>query len=149
MFKRVLFGVLFLAGLGLLIWASDRVTLQGERTIYTTDCEQGVWQGTRCTGKLVAGARYRYRSLRTRREVVFWIAKSPEPSGKYTNCIVQDRDNWSCKASLDLGASITHEMVNGRAVRDASANTRPFHPIEKWKWWLMRVGVHLFHQGSY
>jgi hypothetical protein len=76
MFKRVLFGVFFFAGLGLLIWGSDRVTFQGERTIYTANCEPDVWQGMRCTGKLVAGPRYRYRSLKTRREVIFWIAGS-------------------------------------------------------------------------
>ena len=149
MFKRVLFGALFFAGLGLLIWGSDRVTFQGERTVYTGNCEPDVWQGMRCTGKLVAGPRYRYLSLKTRREVVFWIAGSPEPSGKYTNCIVQDRGNWSCKASLETGASITREMENDRAIPDASGSTRPFHAVPKWKWWLMYLGLHLFHEASY
>ena len=82
-------------------------------------------------------------------KVIFWIAGSPEPSGKYTNCIVKDRGNWSCTASLEKGASITHEMENDRAVRDASGNTRPFHAIAKWKWWLMHVGLHVFHEASY
>ena len=31
------------------IWASDRITLQGERTIYTVNCEGGNWVGNRCT----------------------------------------------------------------------------------------------------
>jgi hypothetical protein len=149
MFKKVLFGALFFASLALLIWASDRVTFQGERTVFTVDCVPDIWQGLRCTGKLVAGDRYRYRSLKARREVIFWIAGSPEPSGKYTNCIVKDRGNWSCTASLEKGASITHEMENDRAVRDASGNTRPFHAIAKWKWWLMHVGLHVFHEASY
>ena len=60
MFKKVLFGALFFASLALLIWASDRVTFQGERTVFTVDCVPDIWQGLRCTGKLVAG------DLRTR-----------------------------------------------------------------------------------
>ena len=33
-----------------LLWGSDRITMQGERTIYTADCERGTWNGDTCSG---------------------------------------------------------------------------------------------------
>ena len=45
------------AVLGFAAWASDFVTMQGERTVSTDDCNGGAWQGDRCTGSVVAGTR--------------------------------------------------------------------------------------------
>ena len=148
MVKRLL-GVFFcISILGILIWASDRVTLQGERTIYTVNCEQGVWQDIKCTGTLVAGDRYRYLSLKARHEVIFWVAGSAEPSGKFTDCTVENRGNWSCKANVDSAKSITHEMVNDKAKPDPIGLTRPFHAVPKWEWWLLRVGFPGFSEAN-
>ena len=36
---------------GVFIWGTDYITLQGEWTIYTVECTQGVWNGDICTGK--------------------------------------------------------------------------------------------------
>jgi hypothetical protein len=88
MVRLWVFLILGLVGLGTLIWASDHVTLEGERTIYTVTCESGVWDGLRCTGRLVAGDRYRFRSSRSRNEVMYWTAGSDAPSGKYASCQV-------------------------------------------------------------
>ena len=149
MVKRV-FGILFALGLlCAVVWASDRVTLQGERTIYTVNCEQGVWQGLECTGRLAAGDRYRYLSLKTRHELIFWIAASKEPSGKLIDCTVENRGNWSCKANADSARSITHEMVNDKAKPDPTALTRPFHAVPKWKWWLLRAGLPGLSEANY
>ena len=80
-----LFVVVFVA-LGVFIWASDRITLEGERTIYTVGCEQGVWVGLRCTGRLAA-CRHRFRASRSRQEIATGLG--PEnPSGKYSDCDV-------------------------------------------------------------
>jgi hypothetical protein len=149
MVKRILLLFVVLAVLSAVTWASDRITFQGERTIHTVDCVQGVWVGLRCTGTLMAGDRYRYRSLKTRREIIFWIAGSPQPSGKYTDCTVKDRGNWLCKESLDKAPSITHEMVNDQAKRDPNGHTLPFHAVPKWKWWLLHAGLTVFHEASY
>ena len=62
MLGRVLRGLLILVVFGVLIWLSDRVTLQGERTVFTVKCEHGAWQGSHCTGKLVPGERYAFRA---------------------------------------------------------------------------------------
>ena len=43
--------------------------MQGERTIYTVECQAGSWNGDRCSGQLVAGPRYRYRALPPHSEV--------------------------------------------------------------------------------
>jgi hypothetical protein len=147
--KRLFFGFTGLAVFVLLVWASDKITLQGERTIYTVDCEGGVWDDLFCTGKMIAGDRYRYRASRSRHEVVFWVVGSSTPSGKYTDCNVRNRGNWSCNSTLADAPSITHEMANDRATYGAVGLTTPFHAVPKWKWWLLRAGAARFHEAEY
>ena len=127
--------------LGVFVWAVDFVTLQGERTIYTANCNGGTWLDDACTGRLAAAERFRYRALKSKDEVVFWIAGSPQPSGTLTPCVIQAGRNWKCKGSADTSGSITLEMREGFAVADPASNTRPFHPVPKWKWFLLRYGV--------
>jgi hypothetical protein len=120
-------------------WANDAMTLQAERTVYTVACQGGGWEGERCTGKLVASDRYRFRALKAHSEVLFWVAgSSAEPSGRLSPCEIKDGRNWSCKPSAEAARTITLKMVRGRAVPDPSANTRPFHAISKWRWLLLR-----------
>ena len=80
MYRALLYVLVIVGALGVFIWSSDRVTLEGERTVYTVTCEQGAWDGLRCTGRIAAGDRHRFRSSRSRREVVYWIAGSAAPS---------------------------------------------------------------------
>jgi hypothetical protein len=124
-----------------LVWATDTVTLQGERTIYTAKCEQGSWQGERCSGKLVAGDRYRYRVLKAHSEVFFWTVGTSEPSGKFTDCDIQDGRNWRCKPNADVGRSITLEMSKGFALPDPTGAARSFHCISKLTWTLLDAGI--------
>jgi hypothetical protein len=55
MLAKSLFGIALLALVVLALWASDRITLQGERTIFTVKCDGGTWQGRRCSGRMVPG----------------------------------------------------------------------------------------------
>ncbi len=112
--RKWLLGVLLLVTIATILWGSDWITLQGERTIYTVGCDQGVWQGTKCTGRLVAGERHAFRASRSRNEVVYRIRESKAPSGKYTDCTVKDRDNWTCNVRTDQQPAITYEMVQGK-----------------------------------
>ncbi len=121
--------------------ATDYVTVQGEWTVYTVDCEHGVWQGIGCTGELVAGQRYRFRALKAHSEVIFWTSGSQEPSGKFTNCVIADGRNWSCKPNADSARTITHKMVKGHPVPEPGGVTRIYHCISKWRWWLIRHGI--------
>jgi len=130
---------LFIA-LGFAAWASDFITLQGERTIYTADCDSGKWQGDRCSGKVKAGTRYRYRALKPHNEVIFWTVGSNEPSGKFNDCTIQDGRNWACKVCADASRSITLEMAHGKPVVTAAAPTRPFRAVLKWRWLLLQRG---------
>jgi len=130
---------LFIA-LGFAAWASDFITLQGERTIYTADCDSGKWQGDRCSGKVKAGERYRYRALKPHNEVIFWTVGSNEPSGKFNDCTIQDGRNWACKVCADASRSITLEMAHGKPVVTAAAPTRPFRAVSKWRWLLLQRG---------
>jgi hypothetical protein len=139
--------VLVLAVLGGFAWAADFVTLQGERTVYTANCEQGSWQGTRCSGTLVAGERHRFRALKAHGEVLFWTVGSKEPSGKFNDCDVKDGRNWTCKASPELPRAIAREMALGKPVPDPAGLTRPFHPVSKWRWMLLRYGIALGHEA--
>ena len=52
--RKLLAAIVFAVLLALGLWASDRITMQGERTIFTVNCDNGSWQGDRCNGKLVA-----------------------------------------------------------------------------------------------
>jgi hypothetical protein len=123
-------------------WASDKISYEGERTVYSVRCAQGVWEGRRCTGKLVAGDRYRFRASKSRQEVIYWIVGSSTPSGKYTDCKVVDRGNWKCAEAIGQVPTITHEMVSGYPTRVEGAATLPFHAVPKWQWWLLDLGLH-------
>jgi hypothetical protein len=125
---------------GAFLWSVDFITLQGEWTVYTAECQQGTWNGDHCMGKLAASDRYRFRALKRRKEVLFWVLGSPEPSGRLTPCEIENRSNWTCKANADSPRSITLAMSRGHPVPDPAADTRPFHAISKMKWMLLKYG---------
>ena len=129
-----------LVALGFAAWVSDFVTMQGERTIYTVECKNGVWQGDRCSGQVAAGTRYRYRALKPHGEVIFWTVGTKEPSGKFSECTIQDGRNWVCKVCPDAARSITLQMSQGVPVAAMVPVTRPFHAVSKWRWLLLRQG---------
>jgi len=140
---RIWLAVVAILGLAVaMAWASDAITLQGERTVYTVDCVQGQWQGAICSGVLAAGKRYRFRALRAHNEVMFWtVGASDEPSGKFSGCRVVDGRNWICPPSGDAALTITLQMERGAPVPGVSGKTRPYHAVTKWRWWLLRWGI--------
>jgi hypothetical protein len=141
--------LLVVAALMIFIWASDRITMEGERTVYTVSCEQGAWEGLRCTGRMAAGDRHRFRASRSRHEIVYWIAGSSKPSGKYTECDVTDRDRWTCKAREGDPPSITHAMEDGRPVQPPGVSNAPFRAVTKWKWWAIYAGIPGFRKADF
>ena len=140
--------VAVVALLSVLGWLNDFVTLHGARTVYTANCAQGEWRGAVCTGTLKAGERYRFRVLKPRGEVIFWVAGSPEPSGKLAPCAVENAKEWSCKLGADSSRTITHAMKYGHAVPEPKGPARRFHPVAKWKWLLLDLGVSFFRQAD-
>ena len=104
--------------IGVLLWGIDFITLQGEWTIYTVECKQGTWNGDQCMGNLARSDRYRFPALKRRGEVLFWVVGSAEPSGRLAPCEIENRSNWTCKASTDSHRSITLVMSKGRPVPD-------------------------------
>jgi hypothetical protein len=144
---KILATLLLLAGFGAFIWASDRITLQGERTVFTVACSDGVWQGEHCTGRLAASERYTFRASRSRQEVLYWTVGSSVPSGKYTDCHVQNRGNWTCNVTLGH-PTITYEMRNDRPTHGAQGLSTPFHAVPKWKWWALRYGLGHFTDAT-
>ena len=139
------FVVLLLLALGFAAWASDFVTMQGERTIYTVECANGVWQGDRCSGQVAAGTRYRFRALKPHSEVIFWTVGTKEPSGKFEECTIQDGRNWVCKVCADAARSITLQMSQGVPVPGSAPVTRPFRAVSKWRWLLLQRGFTTDH----
>jgi hypothetical protein len=129
--------LLVLAAVG--AWLNDFITLQGERTIYTVDCVDGKWEGETCTGRQVAGPRYRFRALRIHQEVLFWRVGVQEKSGRMTDCDIQDGRNWRCPANGDAARSVTLVMDHGEAV--PGAGTLPLHAVPKWRWLVLRWGA--------
>ena len=146
---KVLSAVLVI-GLGAaLVWGSDRITMQGERTIYTVDCEGGTWSGNSCSGKLVLGKRYGFRASPARREVIYWVRGSSAPSDKYADCTVTDRDNWSCKPKAGVTpTTVAYEMVKGKPTPADSSLVLPYHSVPKWKWWLLDAGIGVFSEAG-
>ena len=138
-------GLLMLVGL---MWASDWITLQSERTVYTAGCKGGAWQSAHCSGELVDGPRYRFRALRSHNEVLFWIVGSGQPSGRLAPCAVTNGRNWTCNAGPDAPRTITLQMSFGRPVPSPGVPPQPFHAVPKWRWWLLRCGIGLGHDAE-
>jgi len=139
---RIWFFVVVLAALlSAWLWSTEAITLQGERTVYTVDCQRGDWRGLHCTGQLAAADRVRFRALKSHREVLFWRLGIAEASSKMTDCEISDGRNWSCTPRPGDSPSITLEMHHGQPLADVSGRTRAFHAVEKWRWWLLRWGV--------
>jgi hypothetical protein len=145
LFSIRMFVLAMSASVAFVMWATDFVTLQGERTIYTVQCENGAWVGPSCTGRLAAGARYRFRALRPHGEVLFWTVGARERSGRFSECEIVDGRNWHCAPSADAAGTITTEMRRGTAVHDGNGATIPFHAVAKWRWFLLRWGVPVGH----
>jgi hypothetical protein len=125
----------------LALWSTDNITIQGERTIYTVQCQRGSWQDKRCSGELVAGPRFRYRALGPHREVVFWVVGSSEPSGKLNNCIIEDGRHWKCPENADSPRSITLEMSHGFPIHRPPNQPLQFHSVSKISWTLLNLGL--------
>lgn len=132
--------VAVLGALGFAAWASDFVTPQGERTVYTVECVGGSWDDDDCTGEVASGPRYRYRAIKPHGEVVFWTVGTAEASGKFDDCTIQDGRNWICEVCPDAARSITLQMARGMPVANAPSVTRPFRAVSKWRWMLLRRG---------
>lgn len=134
---------------GLAVWAADIVNLQGERTVYTAGCKTGRWEGNLCTGKLVAGERFRFRALRAHREVFFWnVGVASDPSGKFTDCDITNGRNWVCKPEVSGPKSITLAMARGKPVPDASGHTRGSHPVSKFTWTLLNYDFYYSNSAN-
>jgi hypothetical protein len=140
-FKHRCIAIFALLLLAFFIWTTDKITLQGERTIYTVECRNGTWDGDQCSGKLAAGPRFRYRALKAHGEVLFWVLGRQEPSAKLTGCVIQDGRNWTCPVSADAAQSLTLELSGGEAVHNLAWPTRPFHATSKVAWWLLNIGA--------
>ncbi len=121
-------------------WASDFITMQGERTVYTVECHGGTWTDDRCSGELVASNRYRYRALKPHNEVIFWKVGSSDHSGKFDDCAIKDGRNWVCKPSSDASRSITLVMTEGKPLPGPVGVTQPFRAVSKWRWLLLDRG---------
>jgi hypothetical protein len=134
--------------LGVMAWLDDFITLNGTgRTVYTAECSGGSWQGRTCTGRLVAGDRHRFRALKNHREVLYWTAGSPLPSGKMTDCTITDARDWTCREAPSQPPPLTMTMANGRAVA-APGRALTHHCVEKWKWLLLSSGVTWIHDAN-
>jgi hypothetical protein len=138
-FRNGIFMVVALGCLGL--WSTDKITLQGERTVYTVECQGGTWRENSCTGELAAGPRFRYRALPPHKEVVFWVLGSSEPSGKLTNCTIEDGRHWKCPENSDSPKSITIEMSHGLPIHRPADQPLQFHSVPKLSWTLLKLGL--------
>jgi hypothetical protein len=148
MLAKVIVTVLVMVGVSAFVWSTDRITFQGERTVYTVTCERDMWEGSRCASKLGAGARYTFRASRSRQEVLYWVVGSKTPSGKYANCQVENRGNWTCMVGTEQPRTITVEMKDDRPTHVGDGVTPQLRAVPKWKWWAIFYGVGRFTKTS-
>lgn len=132
---------------GFFLWASDRITLQGERTIFTVDCKRGEWINGHCTGTLVPGARYAFRASVLRQEVLYWTRGTQSPFGKLSDCKVKDRDNWSCTVTAGPDSTMTEAMIRGQPTSGCAGLPTPLHRVSKWRWWALHFRAAVFGSG--
>lgn len=120
-------------------WASDFVTLQGERTVYTAECEGVEWRGDRCAGRMIAGKRYRYYASKERGEVVVQVVGSSAPAARLSNCDVRDGRNWVCPPAESPARPWTVRMKNGAPVGQDGSPARSDRQVSKWRWLLLEA----------
>ena len=149
MFAKWALVAVIVVALGVALWGSDKITYEGERTVYTVRCEKGNWEGLACKGRMVAGDRYRFRASVSKQEVLYWVVGSSQPSGKFNNCKVKDRGNWECEENVGQPVTITRAMANGRPKRDDGYHNIPFKAVPKWVWWVLDSGVHVYSKAGY
>lgn len=149
MLAKLATAALLILVLGGFLWASDRVTVQGERTVYTVECTGGQWQGLHCTGRLAAGDRHTFKASRARQEVLYWIVGSTLPSGRFSDCVVKDRGNWTCNVLADQPRTLTREMRHDVPTAGPAGLVLPFHAVPKWKWWAIREGLGSFTDADH
>jgi hypothetical protein len=141
MLVKLLATALVILAFGVFVWATDKITFEGERTVYTVTCGHGTWERSRCTSRLATSDRYTFKASRSRQEVLYWVVGSKQPSGKYTDCQVANRGNWTCNVRVDQPMTITYEMKNDRPAHGAEGLALPFYAVPKWKWWAIRYGI--------
>jgi hypothetical protein len=137
--------VVVVAVLCLTAWLHDFVTLSGAKTLYTVECIDGIWQGTVCSGHLSTGKRLRFKTLRARREVLFWTVESTKPSEKLTQCAIENAKDWSCKP--EQPPALVTAMRYAQPVAEPG-RARPPHCVPKWKWLLLDRGVRIFNEAD-
>jgi hypothetical protein len=115
------------------------MSLQGERTLYTTECIGGGWVNDSCTGRLAAAERIRFKALKPRAEVLFWNVGASAPAGHLTPCRIEDGKNWTCAGSADAPKAITLALADGKPIADRSHSTRSAHCISKLTWLRLKI----------
>lgn len=128
--------------LGSVIWASGKLSLQGERTVYTAACVGATWEGLRCSGHLVPAERYRFHVDQARSEVRFRLVGGSSGWHTMRGCRVSDAMNWACPGSSEAGDPIATEMSAGRPVAaGATRSAENLRAITKWRWYTLRWGI--------
>lgn len=89
-----------------LLWVSDKITFDSERTIYTASCQGGTWQGESCNGQLVAADRYLFRVVKAHRQVSVWTAGANKPLRTLSDCDIRDGQ---------IGRAVKHAMASPRS----------------------------------
>jgi hypothetical protein len=131
------------AGIGLvtfalLVWGSDQLTWQDERTIYTVACSRGAWHADRCDGRLVRGHRYRFQAVRSSNQVLYRNIELPTVAGSLSECVITDGRNWRCNVTANAAAdAMPLQMRLGVPVPSTASGTVPLHAVPKWRWWLL------------
>jgi len=128
-----------ICGLTFAAWSTDSVTVEGRWTVYTARCENGRWDGTECTGKLVAAEQHRFVAEPKTNEVAFEVTGSPSVVGKLSQCVVTDGRNWVCQKCDAAVCPVTRALTLGEP-KIAPEGTGDVRPVSKLKWFRLMLG---------
>ena len=128
--------LVFLAIFG---WGSDFFSPKGERTLYTARCLSGHWEDGRCTGRLAASGRIRYKVQRSHNEVSYRAVGASSPAGHLTRCSISNGRNWMCSEDTEPNGSITLGLTNGKPDQSVPEHTRDERCVSKWTWFRLRA----------
>lgn len=117
---------------GAFVWlASTWRPFSDEVTVYRAVCPNGLVKGA-CPKDEMAAERTTYRAERNPESVTVW--SDIETPFKFSNCAIQDKENWSCTEKSSLG--LYRLMTNGSMVNTSGDFS---YEVPMWRWWLIRI----------
>lgn len=109
-----------------------------EVTVYPVHCKDGMFIDGICYGYLLPLNKSVYKISYQNQSVIYWTPNIFEEPRRLYNCIVRNKNNWSCEYS-DKSAKLI--MINGKfseEVKNNSFNNNDSY-VSRLRWWYANI----------